>query len=253
MACYFSLNSYATIKKTEKYLPKPQCCPTQNYLGLLLRENQIMTPYDANDDAVSRNPETVNRDTSAVPSREEAEAAVEVLLRWAGDDPTREGLIGTPGRVARAWREFCVGYTEDPMEMLERTFDEVEGYDDMVMLRNIRMESHCEHHMVPILGVAHIAYMPDKRVVGISKLARVLDSFARRLQTQETLTAQVANCIQSALNPKGVAILMDAQHQCMTTRGVRKPDVSMLTTRFTGVFRNDSGLRERFLDQTRRD
>ena len=139
------------------------------------------------------------------------------------------------------------------MEMLERTFDEVEGYDDMVMLRNIRMESHCEHHMVPILGVAHIAYMPDKRVVGISKLARVLDSFARRLQTQETLTAQVANCIQSVLNPKGVAILMDAQHQCMTTRGVRKPDVSMLTTRFTGVFRNDSGLRERFLDQTRRD
>ena len=126
-------------------------------------------------------------------------------------------------------------------------------YDDMVMLRNIRMESHCEHHMVPILGVAHIAYMPDKRVVGISKLARVLDSFARRLQTQETLTAQVANCIQSVLNPKGVAILMDAQHQCMTTRGVRKPDVSMLTTRFTGVFRNDSGLRERFLDQTRRD
>ena len=123
----------------------------------------------------------------------------------------------------------------------------------MVMLRNIRMESHCEHHMVPILGVAHIAYMPDKRVVGISKLARVLDSFARRLQTQETLTAQVANCIQSVLNPKGVAILMDAQHQCMTTRGVRKPDVSMLTTRFTGVFRNDSGLRERFLDQTRRD
>ena len=157
-----------------------------------------MTPYDANDDAVSRNPETVNRDTSAVPSREEAEAAVEVLLRWTGDDPTREGLIGTPGRVARAWKEFCVGYTEDPTEMLERTFDEVEGYDDMVMLRNIRMESHCEHHMVPILGVAHIAYMPDKRVVGISKLARVLDSFARRLQTQETLTAQVANCIQSA-------------------------------------------------------
>ena len=146
-----------------------------------------MTPYDTNDDAVSLNPETVNRDTSTVPNREEAEAAVEVLLRWAGDNPTREGLIGTPGRVVRAWKEFCVGYTEDPMEMLERTFDEVEGYDDMVMLRNIRMESHCEHHMVPILGVAHIAYMPDKRVVGISKLARVLDSFARRLQTQETL------------------------------------------------------------------
>ena len=139
------------------------------------------------------------------------------------------------------------------MEMLERTFEEVEGYDDMVMLRNIRMESHCEHHMVPILGVAHIAYMPDKRVVGISKLARVLDSFARRLQTQETLTAQIAHCIQTALKPKGVAILMDAQHQCMTTRGVRKPDVSMLTTRFTGVFDSNAELRARFLDQAKRD
>jgi GTP cyclohydrolase I len=138
------------------------------------------------------------------------------------------------------------------MEMLERTFEEVEGYDDMVMLRNIRMESHCEHHMVPILGVAHIAYMPDKRVVGISKLARVLDSFAKRLQTQETLTAQIAHCIQTALKPKGVAILMDAQHQCMTTRGVRKPDVSMLTTRFTGVFDSDAELRGRFLDQAKR-
>ena len=213
----------------------------------------MMTPYDANDETVSQDTDAGSTNVTNAPTREEAEAAVEVLLRWAGDDPTREGLVGTPGRVARAWKEFCVGYTEDPMEMLERTFEEVEGYDDMVMLRNIRMESHCEHHMVPILGVAHIAYMPEKRVVGISKLARVLDSFARRLQTQETLTAQVANCIQTALKPKGVAILMDAQHQCMTTRGVRKPDVSMLTTRFTGVFRNDSGLRERFLDQTRRD
>ncbi|WP_438997443.1 GTP cyclohydrolase I FolE [Candidatus Puniceispirillum sp.] len=212
----------------------------------------MMTPYDANDEAVSQDADADLTKVTGGPSREEAEAAVEVLLRWAGDDPTREGLVGTPGRVARAWKEFCVGYTEDPMEMLERTFEEVEGYDDMVMLRNIRMESHCEHHMVPILGVAHIAYMPDKRVVGISKLARVLDSFARRLQTQETLTAQVANCIQTALNPKGVAILMDAQHQCMTTRGVRKPDVSMLTTRFTGVFESDADLRGRFLDQAKR-
>ena len=212
----------------------------------------MMTPYDANDEAVSQDADVDRTKVTGGPSREEAEAAVEVLLRWAGDDPTREGLVGTPGRVARAWKEFCVGYTEDPMEMLERTFEEVEGYDDMVMLRNIRMESHCEHHMVPILGVAHIAYMPDKRVVGISKLARVLDSFARRLQTQETLTAQVANCIQTALNPKGVAILMDAQHQCMTTRGVRKPDVSMLTTRFTGVFESDADLRGRFLDQAKR-
>ena len=213
----------------------------------------MMTPYDANDETVSHDTDAGNSDMTATPTREEAEAAVEVLLRWAGDDPTREGLVGTPGRVARAWKEFCVGYTEDPMEMLERTFDEVEGYDDMVMLRNIRMESHCEHHMVPILGVAHIAYMPDKRVVGISKLARVLDSFARRLQTQETLTAQIADCIQTALKPKGVAILMDAQHQCMTTRGVRKPDVSMLTTRFTGVFDSNAELRGRFLDQAKRD
>ena len=212
----------------------------------------MMTPYDANDETVSHDTDAGNSDMTAMPTREEAEAAVEVLLRWAGDDPTREGLVGTPGRVARAWKEFCVGYTEDPMEMLERTFDEVEGYDDMVMLRNIRMESHCEHHMVPILGVAHIAYMPDKRVVGISKLARVLDSFARRLQTQETLTAQIADCIQTALKPKGVAILMDAQHQCMTTRGVRKPDVSMLTTRFTGVFDSNAELRGRFLEQAKR-
>jgi GTP cyclohydrolase I len=213
----------------------------------------MMTPYDANDEGVSQETDADLPEVTANPTREEAEAAVEVLLRWAGDDPTREGLVGTPGRVARAWKEFCVGYTEDPMEMLERTFEEVEGYDDMVMLRNIRMESHCEHHMVPILGFAHIAYMPDKRVVGISKLARVLDSFARRLQTQETLTAQVANCIQTALKPKGVAILMDAQHQCMTTRGVRKPDVSMLTTRFTGIFEKDADLRNRFLDQAKRD
>ena len=213
----------------------------------------MMTPYDANDETVSQETDAGLSKVTGSPTREEAEAAVEVLLRWAGDDPTREGLVGTPGRVARAWKEFCVGYTEDPVEMLERTFEEVEGYDDMVMLRNIRMESHCEHHMVPILGVAHIAYMPDKRVVGISKLARVLDSFAKRLQTQETLTAQVANCIQTALKPKGVAILMDAQHQCMTTRGVRKPDVSMLTTRFTGIFESDADLRNRFLDQAKRD
>jgi len=211
-----------------------------------------MTPYDANDETVSQDTDAGSTNVTNAPTREEAEAAVEVLLRWAGDDPTREGLVGTPGRVARAWKEFCVGCTEDPMEMLERTFEEVEGYDDMVMLRNIRMESHCEHHMVPILGVAHIAYMPDKRVVGISKLARVLDSFAKRLQTQETLTAQIAHCIQTALKPKGVAILMDAQHQCMTTRGVRKPDVSMLTTRFTGVFDSDAELRGRFLDQAKR-
>lgn len=218
-----------------------------------------MTPCDTNDETTSHDDiidqSVISGDQSVIsgrPSREEAEAAVEVLLRWVGDDPTREGLLGTPGRVVRAWEEFCIGYTEYPVEILERTFEEVEGYDDMVMLRNIRMQSHCEHHMVPILGVAHIAYMPDKRVVGISKLVRVLDSFARRLQTQETLTAQVAQCIQTALKPQGVAVLIDAQHQCMTTRGVRKPDVSMVTTRFTGAFSSNAELRGRFLEQAKR-
>ena len=185
------------------------------------------------------------------PTREEAEAAVETLIRWMGETPGREGLVDTPARVVRAWEEFCAGYDEDPALLLTSTFEEVEGYDDMVMLRSIRMESHCEHHLVPILGVAHIAYLPDRRVVGISKLARVLDGFSRRLQTQETLTAQVADCIQTALQPRGVAVLIDAQHQCMTTRGVHKPDVSMVTTRFTGAFETDRDLRNRFLDQTR--
>ena len=212
----------------------------------------MMTPYDTGEtrDIPKDQASQVSADTRR-PSRSEAEAAVELLLRWIGDDPAREGLIGTPERVVRAWEEFCVGYNEDPASMLQRTFEEVEGYDDMVMLRNIRMESHCEHHLVPILGSAHIAYMPNRRVVGISKLARVIDSFARRLQTQETLTAQVAETIQSVLQPKGVAILIDAQHQCMTTRGVRKPEVSMVTTRFTGVFQTDTHLLQRFLEQAR--
>ena len=211
-----------------------------------------MTPYDTGETKDIPKDQTSQMSATAKrPSRSEAEAAVVLLLRWIGDDPTREGLIGTPERVVRAWEEFCIGYNEDPARMLQRTFEEVEGYDDMVMLRNIRMESHCEHHLVPILGSAHIAYVPDRRVVGISKLARVIDSFARRLQTQETLTAQVAETIQSALQPKGVAILIDAQHQCMTTRGVRKPDVSMVTTRFTGVFQTDVNLQRRFLEQAR--
>ena len=213
----------------------------------------MMTPYDTGEtkDASEKNDASPDRSVTEKPSRQEAEAAVDVLLRWIGENPAREGLAGTPGRVVRAWSEFCSGYDEDPAQMLARTFEEVEGYDDMVMLRNIRLESHCEHHLVPILGSAHIAYMPDRRVVGISKLARVIDSFARRLQTQETLTAQVAETIQSVLQPKGVAILIDAQHQCMTTRGVRKPDVSMITTRFTGVFQTDKDLQRRFLDQAR--
>ena len=207
-----------------------------------------MTPYD------NGTGKAIKRSTSGAdqrPTREEAEAAVETLIRWMGETPGREGLVDTPARVVRAWEEFCAGYDEDPTSLLTSTFEEVEGYDDMVMLRSIRMESHCEHHLVPILGVAHIAYLPDQRVVGISKLARVLDGFSRRLQTQETLTAQVADCIQTALKPRGVAVLIDAQHQCMTTRGVHKPDVSMVTTRFTGAFETDHDLRNRFLDQTR--
>ena len=187
--------------------------------------------------------------TALRPTRAEAEAAVDLLIRWLGEDPAREGLRDTPARVVRAWEEFCSGYDDDPAALLSSVFEEVEGYDDMVMLRQIRLESHCEHHMVPIIGVAHIAYLPHKRVVGISKLARVLDSFARRLQTQETLTAQVANCIQSALQPRGVAVMIDAQHQCMTTRGVHKDGVSMITSRFTGAFDGDSDLRARFLAQ----
>jgi GTP cyclohydrolase I len=211
-----------------------------------------MTPYDNGTGGTGKPAKPADQQHAAArPTRDEAEAAVETLLRWMGESPAREGLADTPARVVRAWEEFCSGYGEDPAALLSSTFDEVEGYDDMVMLRSIRMESHCEHHLVPILGTAHIAYLPDRRVVGISKLARVLDSFARRLQTQETLTAQVADCIQTALQPRGVAVLIDAQHQCMTTRGVHKPDVSMVTTRFTGAFQDDQDLRNRFLDQTR--
>jgi len=207
-----------------------------------------MTPYDNDSRKVAKRPAP---GADKRPTRDEAEAAVETLIRWMGETPGREGLADTPARVVRAWEEFCAGYDEDPALLLASTFEEVEGYDDMVMLRSIRLESHCEHHLVPILGVAHIAYLPDRRVVGISKLARVLDGFSRRLQTQETLTAQVADCIQTALKPRGVAVLIDAQHQCMTTRGVHKPDVSMVTTRFTGAFETDRDLRNRFLDQTR--
>jgi GTP cyclohydrolase I len=181
------------------------------------------------------------------PSREEAEAAVRTLIRYAGDDPNREGLRDTPKRVVESYAEFFAGYEQDPVEVLSRTFEDVHGYDDLVMLRDIRLESHCEHHMLPIIGVAHVAYLPGQRVVGISKLARVIEIFAKRLQTQETMTAQIAEAIEKALKPRGVAILIDALHQCMTTRGVHKPGVSTITTRFTGVFAEDADYRERFL------
>ncbi|MCG8355719.1 MAG: GTP cyclohydrolase I FolE [Kiloniellales bacterium] len=178
------------------------------------------------------------------PSREEAERAVRTMIRWAGDDPDREGLRDTPGRVVRAYEEFFGGYAEDPAQLLQRTFEETDGYDEMVVLRDIRLESHCEHHMVPILGVAHVGYLPDRRVVGISKLARVVETFSRRLQIQETLTAQIATTIQDVLKPRGVGIVIEAQHQCMTTRGIHKPDVSMVTSKMIGCFREDATRRE---------
>jgi GTP cyclohydrolase I len=181
------------------------------------------------------------------PSRDEAENAVRTLIAWAGDDPKREGLIDTPGRVVDAYGEWFKGYGEDPREYLSRTFDDVKGYDDIVMLRDIDVESHCEHHMAPFLGKAFVAYMPLDNVVGISKIARVVEIYAKRLQTQETMTSQILNSIQDVLKPQGVAVLIDAKHECMTTRGVHHPNVSTITTQFSGVFRSDKELRERFL------
>ena len=181
------------------------------------------------------------------PSRAEAEAAVRTLIRWAGDDPDREGLAGTPGRVARSYEEFFAGYDSDPVELLKRTFEETDGYDEMVVLRDIRFESHCEHHMVPIIGRAHIAYLPDRRVVGISKLARVVDVYARRLQIQEKMTAQIANVINDVLKPQGVGVIIKAQHHCMTTRGVHKPDTDLVTSRMLGCFRDNALTRQEFL------
>ena len=181
------------------------------------------------------------------PSKEEAEEAVRTLLRWAGDDPTREGLLGTPDRVTRAYREFFAGYDDDPVEILNRTFEETDGYDEIVLLKDIRLESHCEHHMVPILGRAHVAYLPRRRVIGISKLARVVEAYARRLQIQEKLTAQIANAINDILQPNGVAVVIEAAHQCMTTRGVHKPGVTMVTSRMLGAFRDNPETRRELL------
>ena len=181
------------------------------------------------------------------PSREEALAAVEILIRWAGDDPEREGLIGTPDRVIRSYNEFFSGYWSDPIEVLQRTFQEIEEYDEMVILKDIDFESHCEHHMVPITGKAHIGYLPNKRVVGISKLARVVDIFAKRLQIQETMTAQIAKTIQEVLQPLGVAVVIEAKHHCMTTRGVHKPNVAMVSSSMLGQFREDPKTRKEFM------
>jgi len=181
------------------------------------------------------------------PTREEAMHAVKTLIAWAGDNPNREGLIETPKRVVNAYREFFEGYKMNPDEILSKTFEEVEGYDEMVLIKNIRLESHCEHHIVPILGIAHVAYMPNKRVVGISKLARLVDVFAKRLQIQETLTSQIAETIQRVLDPLGVAVLIDASHQCMTTRGVHKPESSTVTKKMLGVFKNDQNIKSEFM------
>ena len=185
------------------------------------------------------------------PSREEAMQAVKTLIAWAGDNPNREGLIETPKRVVDAYKEFFDGYKMNQDEILSKTFEEVEGYDEMVIIKNIRLESHCEHHIVPILGIAHVAYMPNKKVVGISKLARLVDVYAKRLQIQETLTAQIAETIQRVLDPLGVAVLIDASHQCMTTRGVHKPESSTVTKRMLGVFKTDENVRSEFMELIR--
>ena len=181
------------------------------------------------------------------PTREEAEEAVKTLILWAGDDPGREGLIGTPDRVVRAYREFFSGYAEDPVALLQRTFEEIDGYDELIVLKDIRFESHCEHHIAPIIGKVHVAYLPNNRVVGISKLARLVEVYAKRLQIQEKMTAQIANTLDEVLRPKGVAVIIEAAHQCMTTRGVHKPGVTMVTSRMLGVFRNDPSSRREVL------
>ena len=182
------------------------------------------------------------------PTREEAEEAVRTLICWTGDNPDREGLIETPKRVVKAYEEFFEGYNMDPEEVLTKTFEEVQGYDDAVIVRNIRVESHCEHHIVPILGVAHVGYIPNNRVVGISKLARVIEIFGKRLQTQETMTAQIADTIQKVLQPKGVAVVVDASHQCMTTRGIHKTESSTITSRMLGAFRDNPETRSEFMN-----
>ena len=180
------------------------------------------------------------------PTQSEAEEAVRTLIKWAGDDVTREGLLDTPKRVAKAYKDWFSGYDEDPKEILKRTFSETGGYDEVIMLKDIRIESHCEHHIAPFIGNAHVAYLPNKRVVGISKLARITNIFAKRMQVQEKLTSEIATCIQDCLKPKGVAVVVEAQHECMTTRGVHMPGISMVTSKLLGKFRTDASTRREF-------
>jgi len=206
---------------------------------MTVRELRNMSKHHSNIVAIATNIER--------PSRKEAEEAVRTLIKWAGDDPAREGLLETPKRVTDAYEEFFAGYDEDPKEILSKTFEEVEGYDEMVIVKKIRLESHCEHHMVPIIGEAHVGYIPNKRVVGISKLARVVECYGKRLQTQETMTAQIADTINEVLKPKGVAVVVDAAHQCMTTRGIHKTESSTVTSRMLGLFREDPKTRAEFM------
>ena len=209
---------------------------------LTLRSEAVSTrPQEAGKPAYMDKPVTDR------PSQEEVEAAVLTLLRWTGDNPAREGLVETPRRVAKAYREMFSGYDQCPAEELGRTFDEVQGYNDMVLIRDIRFHSHCEHHMVPIIGKAHVAYLPDGKVVGLSKIARVIDIFARRLQTQESMTAQIAGVIQDVLKPRGVAVLIEAEHMCMAMRGIRKEGSTTLTTTFTGAFKDTPEEQARFM------
>ena len=193
------------------------------------------------------NEKTINK-KPVKPTREEAMDAVRTMLAWAGDDPNREGLLETPKRVVKAYEEFFNGYNKDPDEILNKTFEEVAGYDEMIIIKDIQLESTCEHRMAPILGKAHVAYIPNKRVVGISKLARIVDVYGKRLQTQETMTAQIADSIQRVLDPKGVAVVIDAAHQCMTTRGVHKENSTTITSRMIGVFRSDYRTRSEFMN-----
>lgn len=206
-----------------------------------------MTKHESNTELTPIKPLRSEADIGTV-TREDAEAAVRTLMEWIGENPNREGLLGTPSRVARAYRELFSGYGDDPKEILRRTFEEVDGYDEMVVLRDIRFASHCEHHILPIIGRAHVAYLPNRRVIGISKLARIVDIYARRLQIQEKLTVQIADTIDEVLRPKGVAVVVEASHECMTTRGVHKSGVSMVTSRMTGDFRSDASTRREFLN-----
>jgi GTP cyclohydrolase I len=207
---------------------------------------------DAMVNALSNNSEEDKaKKKQARPTQEEAEAAVRTLLLWAGDDPDREGLLETPQRVAKAYREMFAGYDMDPHEVLDRTFEEVAGYDDIVLVKDISFHSHCEHHMVPIIGKAHVAYLPDNRVLGLSKIARVVDIYAQRLQTQEAMTSQIASTINEALTPRGIAVMVEAEHMCMAMRGIRKQGSTTITTSFTGRFKDDPGEQVRFISMVR--